>query len=110
MEELMSRWKRRSRCSRRWCPASVLFITGAKCPLRTWTCRHERAPAAAPAAEGFMEPLWGLVETLIPQRSLETQGRLQEWAPCRQFHRRGPEKQPAACQLDKENKMDCTEM
>lgn len=61
-----------------------------------------RAPS-----EAFM----GLIgDTFIPQSSLETWGRLKEWAPCCQFHCGGPKNKPASCQLDKENKMGCTEI
>lgn len=83
-----------------------LFITGDKCPQRSPELEIKKDPAKASAA-AFMGPS-GVA--LIPQRSLETGGRSQELAPRCQFHRSGPYNEPAARQLDKENKMENTEM
>lgn len=72
-----------------------------------WRWKYRRDPA-----EGFSRVLYGAVRRHPhPSAALwRPRGRSQEWAPRRLFHRRGPENEPAPCQLDKENKMENTEV
>ncbi|KAK2904573.1 hypothetical protein Q8A73_011230 [Channa argus] len=77
-------------------------LAGPPEPTSKWTEEgedKERALRQRASAGAFMgQP----GDTLIPQRSQETWGRSQEWAPRRQFYRCGLENEPAARQLDKE--------
>lgn len=89
-----------------------VWVRPVHCSLQVIsTLRGGRSQSHESSIRGLGRSLYGADwGYLHPSELPGDLGALERMVPRCQFHHGGPKNKPASCQLDKENKMDCTEI